>query len=103
MAIQIYKVVRSGGNGVRFETAEGPAFVDPNGLENPQIGRIVGKKLMAYVRCEVGNGVAEVVGEASEEEVAGFEGKGVEEEREDKGGEGPFRFAGRCGARGIDF
>ncbi|MGN6370893.1 MAG: hypothetical protein ACTHN5_21780 [Phycisphaerae bacterium] len=95
MAIQIYKVVRQGASGVRFETENGPAFVDPNGLRNPQIGKIVGKKLMAYVRCEVGNGVAEVLGEASDDEVAAFEGNGGGEETVDKSGEGPFKFPGK--------
>jgi hypothetical protein len=92
MAIEIYKVVRKGAMGVQFETKSGPAFIDPNGLKNPQIGKIVGKKLMAYVRCEVGNGMAEVLGEATEEEVAEFEGR--EGQEEDRSGEGPFKFPG---------
>ena len=95
MAIEIYKVVRAGGNGLRFETAEGPAFVDPNGLKNPQLVKIVGNKLMAYVRCEVGNGVSQVVGEASADEVAGFEVRGDSESARDEGGEGPFKFNAR--------
>ena len=95
MSVVTYRVTRQGGMTLKFEGKDGTQFLDPNGLKNPQLARLVGKKLMAYVRCEVGNGVAEVVGEASEEEVGGFAGRGGEEGGSDKGGEGPFRFPGR--------
>ncbi len=96
MAVVIYEVSRvagNGGMGVRFEGKDGTSFVDPQGLRNPQLAGIVGKRLRAYVRCEVGNGVAEVLGEASAEEVADYEGRG-ESGGEDLSGEGAFKFPG---------
>jgi hypothetical protein len=93
MAVVIYEVSRVGGMGVRFEGKDGTSFVDPQGLRNPQVAGIVGKRLRAYVRCEVGEGVAEVVGEASAEEVAAYEGRGLSA-GEDLSGEGAFRFPG---------
>jgi hypothetical protein len=95
MAVQIYKVTRVGGMGVRFEGKDGTDFTDPTGLGNPQVARIVGKRLFAYVRCEVGAGTAEVVGEASEEEVAVYEGRGGEEEGDAGDMGAPFKFPGR--------
>lgn len=94
MPVQIYKVTRVGGTGLRFEGSDGTDFTDPTGLRNPQLERIVGKRLFAYVRCEVGSGFAEVLGEATAEEVAAYEGRGGEEE---EGGDvgAPFKFPGR--------
>jgi hypothetical protein len=51
--------------------------------------------LFAYVRCEVGAGTAEVVGEASAEEVAVYEGRGGEEEGGEEDVGAPFKFPGR--------
>ena len=91
MSVVIYKVTRQGGMGIRFSGKDGTTFLDANGLRNPQIAKIVGSRLMAYVRCEVGNGLAEVLGEASAEEVAAYDGpRMVEGEQEEP--EGPFRF-----------
>jgi hypothetical protein len=91
MGVMIYKVTRVGGNGIRFVGRDGTDFTDPNGLGNPQISRVLGNRLMGYVRCEVGGGMAEVLGEATGEEVNVFEGRvnyveGGEEE------EGPESF-----------
>jgi len=95
MNVVIYKITRQGGLGVKFEGQDGTSFIDPNGLRNPQLSKIVGSNLMKYVRCDVGNGVAEVLGEASEEEVAAFGGRGKEERGNDEEPEGPFKFPGR--------
>jgi hypothetical protein len=56
--------------------------------------RIVGNRLFAYVRCEVGAGHAEVLGEASVEEVEVYEGRVGMEEEEGEEGSGPFKFPG---------
>ena len=95
MNVVIYKITRQGGMGLTFEGKDGTRFFDPNGLRNPQLARILGNGLMKHVRCDVGNGVAEVLGEASEEEVAGFEGRGMREEEKGEEPEGPFKFPGR--------
>ena len=75
MSVVIYKVTRQGGMALKFEGRDGTRYTDPNGLRNPQLAEIVGKRLMGYVRCEVGNGLAEVLGEASAEEIATYEGR----------------------------
>ena len=95
MAIHIYKVTRVGGMGVRFVGKDGTDFTDPNGLANRQVAAALGKKLMGYVRCEVGGGMAEMLGEASEEEVAVYEGRNMTMENgEEDEGPGSFRFPG---------
>jgi hypothetical protein len=93
MAVVIYKLTRQGGNALKFQGNDGTSYVDVNGLKNPQLARIVGNKLMGYVRCEVGNGLAEVLGEATAEEVAAYEGRGGEEEGSEEG-PGSCRFPG---------
>ncbi|HUO08473.1 MAG TPA: hypothetical protein VM008_09265 [Phycisphaerae bacterium] len=93
MAVEIFKVTRQGGMGVQFEGRDGMGFLDPNGLKNRQIAAIIGKRLAAYVRCEVGSGMAEVLGEATDEEVAAFEGRSGEDEGGEEG-PAPFKFPG---------
>ncbi len=73
MAIQIYKVTRQGGMSLRFHGPDGTDFTDPNGLRNPQLAKIIGNKLMTYVKCEIGNATAEVLDEASAAEIAEYE------------------------------
>jgi hypothetical protein len=96
MSVVIYKVTRQGRMALKFEGKDGTQFLDPNGLKNPQLARIVGSSLMKYVRCEVGNGLAEVLGEASAEEVAAYEGRGQNGESmgEADDGPAPFKFPG---------
>ena len=72
MAVEIYKITRQGPTSLRFQGKDGTDFTDPNGLRNPQLAKIIGNKLMLYVRCDIGNGMAEVLGEASPEEIADY-------------------------------
>src|SRR5436309_3444133 len=76
MAVVVYRLTRQGGMALKFEGKDGTSYMDPGGMRNPQLAKILGDKLMGYVRCEVGNGVAEVLGEATAEEVGALGGRG---------------------------